>query len=104
MSDQRYEFLARLKPNSWSLACNDHACNYCTAAEWIERIGPADMFDDVPPELLEGMKRANSIYSLQVYTDTPIGSYMWFGPTMDSVIEQAMASGVLGHVLGEGDG
>jgi len=86
-----YEFLARLKPNSWSISMNEHACNYVTAKEWIEARAP-DLFDDVPVALLEGMKASNTIFRLQIYPSTPIGFNWWCGPTLDSVVDQARAS------------
>ena len=90
-SVDKYEWLARLKPNSWSIEMNEHACNYCTAKQWIEEYCP-DLFEGVPPGLIEGMKASNTIYSLQIYPVTPIGFNVWRGPTLDSVIEQAMTA------------
>lgn len=85
---ENYEWLARLNANSVHLTHNDHACNYMTAKQWIEEYQP-DWFTETPPALVEGMKNADSIWCLQIYPDTPIGSYAWYGPTLDSVIEQA---------------
>ena len=86
-----YEWLASQKPNSLHLARNgDHACNYRTAKEWIEEDAP-EWFEHTPVELIEAMKETNTIWSLQIYPDTPIGSYCWYGPTLHSVIEQARA-------------
>ena len=82
-----YEWLARLKANSWSIEVNEHACNYVTATEWIEEFGQD--WSDVPEDLITGMKASNTIYRLQIYPNTPIGFNRWYGPTLDSVIEQA---------------
>jgi hypothetical protein len=90
MSDPRYEWLSRLKANSWSIEVNEHACNYVTAKQWIEEYCPEN-FSDTPPELVEGMKNANTIVRLQIYPNTPVGFNWWCGPTLDSAIEQAMA-------------
>lgn len=90
MSCSHYEWLAGLKANSWLIEVNEHACNYVSAKEWIEDFG-AD-WSDVPADLLEGMKASNTIYRLQIYPNTPVGFNSWYGPTLDSVIEQAMAA------------
>jgi hypothetical protein len=82
--------MAALKVNSLHLTHNDHACNYVTAKAWIEQYSP-DHFKGTPAPLVEGMKNANSIWQLHIYPDTPIGSYSWYGPTLDSVFEQARA-------------
>ena len=91
-----YEWLASQKTNSLHLTYNDHACNYVTAKEWIEdhscNVGD---FKDTPSELIQQMKDTNTIWRLQIYPRTPSGFYLWYGPTMDSVIEQARSSGVL---------
>lgn len=84
-----YEWLAAQKPNQLHLTRNDHACNYVTAKVWIEEYATQDEFKHVPPDLLEAMKATNTIWCLQIYPDTPIGSYVWYGHTIDSVIEQA---------------
>jgi hypothetical protein len=88
---ENYEFLARLKANSWSIECNEHACNYVSATTWIETYVP-DHFKDTPAGLIEGMKASNTIFRLQIYPNTPIGFDFWYGPTLDSVIEQARAA------------
>lgn len=90
MTAERYEWLSNLKCNSMNLSRDEsHSMNYTTATDWIENIMP-DQFADVPPELLEAMKATNTIWQLQVYPDTPVGFYVWFGPTLNSVVDQAM--------------
>jgi hypothetical protein len=86
----RYEWLASLKANSWTLGYQEpNAANYRTAKEWIEEDCP-DWFEHTDPTELQRMKDSNVIWSLQVYPDTPIGSYTWYGASMDYVIDQAM--------------
>jgi hypothetical protein len=89
MNEERYRWLCNLKCNQLYLTRNeDHACNYMTAREWIEQ--HAKDFDEVDPAELEQMKATNTIWSLQIYPDTPIGFYKWYGATADSVIDAAM--------------
>ena len=88
--NDNYEWLARLRPNSLLLELNEHACNYVTANEWIDSYSP-DEFKDVPAPLIAGMKATNTIWRLQIYPNTPVGCDVWYGPTLDSVIEQARA-------------
>jgi len=84
-----YEWLAQLKCNSLSVHRNDQAANYLTAAQEIEQ--EPEHFFDTPPALIEEMKATNTIWWLQIYPNTPIGFSAWYGPTLDSVIEQARA-------------
>jgi hypothetical protein len=86
---ERYAWLAGLKANSFSLQLNDHASNYLTAKEWIEEYDTEGDFSGVPADLLQAMKDTNTIWRLQIYPETPIGFYMWYGPTLESVIDQA---------------
>ena len=84
-------WLANLKCNSLHLERDgSHACNYMTAADWIDE--HPDEFEDCSPEDIEAMKATNTIWSLQIYPNTPIGSYLWCGPTMESVVAKAAAS------------
>ena len=69
---------------------NEHACNYCTAKQWIEEHMQGDFYF-TSPDLIEAMKATNTIYRLQIYPDTPVGFHYWYGPTLESVIDQARA-------------
>jgi len=79
------------------LACNqlyltrdgDHACNYMTAKDWIEA-NHHEYFSDVPPDELQRMKDTNTIWQLQIYPNTPVGSNVWHGATLDSVVDAAL--------------
>ena len=84
-------WLAHLKCNSAHLGRDsEQACNYMTAAQWIDE-NFLEQFNDCDPEDIAAMKEANTIWSLQIYPDTPIGSYTFYGATMQRVLEQAYA-------------
>lgn len=86
-------WLANLKVNSIHLERDgEHACNYMTAAEWIDgeiNSCNADDFKDCDPEELQRMKDTNTIWSLQIFPMTPNGSVRWVAPTMLEVIAKA---------------
>lgn len=87
----RYRWLRDHKCNSLHLTRDgDHACNYVTATQWIEEYRPEDFAEDDPSEV-QRMKDTNTIWSLQIYPDTPIGSYLWHGSTLDSAVDSAMS-------------
>ncbi|WP_063569277.1 hypothetical protein [Achromobacter ruhlandii] len=91
MDGLRYRWLHDHACNSLHLTRDDdHACNYMTAAEWIERC-PEDFQDD-PPEEIERMKSANTIWRLQVYPNTPIGFWVIHASTLSTAIDAAMAA------------
>ena|ERR1700739_2341750 len=90
ISVDNYTWLAMLKANSWSVEVNEHACNYVTATQWIEDYCPEN-FTNTPKNLIDAMKETNTIVRLQIYPNTPIGFSCWYGPTLDSVVNQARA-------------
>ena len=86
---ERFRWLASQKFNAFHLERNgDHACNYMTAAEWIE--SNPDDFSDLPEEALQQMRDTNTIWRLQIYPSTPVGFVAWSGPTAEYVIDAAM--------------
>lgn len=88
---ERYRWLRDQACNQLYLTRNgDHACNYMTAAEWIEKTVPED-FADVDPMELQKMKDTNTIWQLQIYPNTPIGFNVWYGATLEAVADAAMA-------------
>jgi hypothetical protein len=96
----RYRWLRDLECCSFSLSHDDsHKPNYTTAKEWIESYQP-DWFEDVPPDELQKMKDANSIWCLQIYPNTPIGFNTWHGATLDAAIDAAITAANNG---GEGE-
>ncbi len=87
---ERWEWLAALKCNSFTLARDDnHACNYVTAKQWIEEFSAED-FTRVDPVEVQRMKDTNTIWSLQIYPHTPIGFNIWYGATAEYVVDAAM--------------
>jgi hypothetical protein len=92
---ERYRFLADAKPNALHLSRNgDHACNYMTAKQWIE--DEPECFSYTPEAEVRAMEETDTIWQLQIYRNTPISSCSFFGATMDSVIDQALAAALKG--------
>lgn len=86
---ERYRWLRDVNCNSFYIDKNgDKAANYMTAEEWIER-NPEE-FEHVSAEEISHMKAKNTIWSLQVYPNTPIGFYIFSGSTLDVIIDGAM--------------
>jgi hypothetical protein len=84
-----YLWLVNFKCNSFTLGRDDdHACNYVTAKVWIEEYSAND-FTDTEPGELQKMKDTNTIWSLQIYPDTPVGFHVFYGATAESVIKTA---------------
>lgn len=85
----RYRWLRDNVNNSLSLSRNDgHASNYMTAAQWIEEYA-TEHFSDTSSEEIQKMKDTNTIWSLQIYPNTPIGFNVWHASTLDAVIDEA---------------
>ena len=87
----QYRWLRDLDCNSLSLSRNDgHAPSYMTAAEYIDSY--PDFFNDVPADELVAMRATNTIWSLQVYPNTPVGFNVWHGATAEAAVNAAMAA------------
>jgi hypothetical protein len=87
---ERYRWLRDLQCNHFTLSRNeDHAPNYTTAKEWIEDYYP-EGFKDCDPAEVDRMKSTNTIWSLQIYPDTPVGFVVWYGVTLESVVSTAI--------------
>lgn len=89
---RRYQWLRDHACNSLHLTRNgDHACNYMSAAAYIESAA-SDWFKDEDPDEIGRMKSTNTIWCLQVYPDTPVGFVAWNGSTLDYVVDAAIAA------------
>src|ERR1700687_2669801 len=80
------------------LTANKHKDVYQSAAEAIKEINDFDFsangkHEDYEPEiddeLAQRMIKEDSIYELQFYPDTPIGSYTVYGTSLDEVLLKA---------------
>ncbi len=85
---RRWQWLATLKCHSFSLERDEHKASYMTATQWIEDC--VNRFAGTAPEVLQAMKATDTIWSLQIYPDTPIGFYVWYGATAEACIDAAM--------------
>ncbi len=86
---ERHRWLRDLKCCTFTLSRDDgHAANYMSASEWIAE--HPEWFQDTPAEEIERMRSANTIWSLQVYPNTPVGSIEWHGATIDAAVDAAI--------------
>lgn len=89
MDVERYRWLRDLKCCTFSLRLNDdHAVNYTTAQDWIDNCAP-DWFEHDPPDEVQRMRDTNTIWTLQVYPNTPVGFNVWNAATLDAAIDAA---------------
>ena len=87
----RYRWLRDIQCNSVTVSYNDHAANYITAAQEIEE--NKEWFKGGSAIELEKMAAANSIWTVQIYPDTPVGFCAYNAATLDTVIDAAMGGG-----------
>lgn len=86
----RYRFLRDMKPNSYTLSYNDgHKPNYMSVEEWIA--SSHGMYDEITDETRQKMIDTDTIWTLQIYPNTPIGFNWYHGATMNEAIDAAMA-------------
>lgn len=79
------EWLAGFTANQIYISCGEHRSEYHTAEQELNSV---DYFS-IDAGLREEMIATDSIWVLIIYPDTPIGSYRWWGPSLDSVLGQA---------------
>lgn len=89
MSADRFQWLAALPAHSFSISHNDHRAIYETPSGHIESLG--DYFEGTPPEVIARMIESDSIWTLQVYPNSPVGFNVYHADTLESVIDAAMA-------------
>lgn len=90
---KRYRFLTSLQERcAVYLEHNDFAASYRTAKQELEE-DVLGTYSDVLDEIRAKMIEANSIWSLQIYPNTPVGFNIYHGSTLDDVIELAMEDG-----------
>lgn len=82
-----FERLVALCKADVHLAVNEHKANYQTVAEFFEEMIARGM--DRPEELAR-MVAADTIYTLQVYPRTPIGSTTYCGDRPGPLILEAI--------------
>lgn len=75
---------------------NHHSINYYNAKEWLEEghHGDVDCNDDfVSPEERQKAIDNNSIWSIQIYPNTPVGSYTVAASTLQACVDFLMEDG-----------
>lgn len=72
---------------TWSLTFNDHKGLYQSIGEWAEIAeinADADELADI-----RACVEAGNVWHLQVYPRTPVGSYSFYAPTFEALLERA---------------
>jgi hypothetical protein len=91
----RWRWLRDSTPCSLHVSRNDdHAPNYMTAAQWIAEF--PDAFTDDPPDEVRRMVETNTIWTVQIYPNTPVGFNWWHASTLDAALDAAMSAGEAG--------
>lgn len=86
---ERYRWIRDLPGLALYIDRGDHSTCYRTAAQEID--DELEAFNDTDGTEIERMKATNTIWRMQVYPTTPIGSVSWNGATLDGVIDAARA-------------
>ena len=77
------ELVARCKAGV-HLDVNDHRNYYESVKDRLENFD-----DEIEPVLLAGMIETDTVYRLQFYPDTPVGSYVVYGLTLEGCLKRA---------------
>ena len=79
------ELVGRCKA-SVHLDVNQHKAYYQKLDEYLNE---HERKNDIDPKELEAMLAADTMYELQFYPSTPVGFYVVYGLTLESVLAQA---------------
>lgn len=86
---------AMLPPHKGSLSIehNEHTTNYQTVAEYLSDTQWAPSEDEwVTPTSKERAIATNSLWTMRVYPNTPVGFYRLAGATLEELLVAACAS------------
>lgn len=86
---ERYEFLKKWAPNHLIIDRGDNNMNYESVEEWlIDNV--CTKWAKVLPGEYEKIIESGSLWTLQVYPDTPIGFYARAASTLDALLDWAI--------------
>lgn len=84
---ERWRFVRDSTACSLSLTHNDHHVVYQSAADTLD--DPQGYYNDLPDGERERMIEQDSIWTLHVYPNSPVGFNVYHGATLDAAIDQA---------------
>ncbi|MHC9085369.1 hypothetical protein ACYX7E_10055 [Luteimonas sp. RIT-PG2_3] len=91
----RWRWMRDSRACSISVTHNDHQVAYSTVTETLgDPQDQNDYYGDVPAEEREQMIAQDSIWTLHIYPDTPVGFYVHHSASLDGAIDAAMAGEV----------
>lgn len=83
-----FEELVALCKAGVMLCANDHKLNYQSVEDYFSDCRFAN--EELPPEVMREMVATDTVYCLQFYPDTPIGSYALY----DSQVGRLLKAGI----------
>jgi hypothetical protein len=89
----RYRFLRDSQNCSLSINHNDHHNMYETLEQVFEHHGgdpKSDYYGDIPPDERAAMIAADSLWTLHIYPNSPVGFNVYHGATLDAAIDAAL--------------
>lgn len=75
---------------SVTLEVNSYRDDYTTVKDYIDRINSTSQ-DEIDEELAKELIEANCVYKLQIYPTTPVGFFVLYDSSLDSIINRAKA-------------
>ncbi len=72
---------------SITIAVNHHRDYYMTVEQRLDELRALDCPPDIPEEICEEMIRRDTVIDIQVYPDTPNGSYSVFHYDLDKALD-----------------
>ncbi len=86
-----YAFLRDSKACSFQLSHNDHHNMYLSVADTLD--DAQGYYDDIDEPTRAKMIETDTIWTLHIYPNTPVGFNVYHSATLDGVIKAALAAG-----------
>lgn len=87
--EKRFAWLKSSKACSLSISHNDHHNMYLSVADTLN--DSQGYYDDVPEAERAKMIETDTIWTVHIYPNTPVGFNVYHAATLDAAIDAAMA-------------
>lgn len=97
--EARYAYLRDSRNCSLEVKQNDHRIMYQSVEETLDNA--PDYYDEIPDEERARMIATNTIWTIHVYPNTPVGFHTFHAATLDAAIDAALSAAVAPVGVGE---
>ena len=83
--------LAENSKAGYTLQYNHHLIYYESVEDHLQQVAHLNVIEETPPEIWEEIKRTQTLYCLQWYPDTPVGSCILIDCDVERLLDRALS-------------